>query len=61
MSEIKPVAIEIAAQVSVNEQQVKYIAHQQFLIDTLMIEYCPDEITEEQWENWKIHQRKVEL
>lgn len=37
------------------------IAHQQFLIDSLMIEYCPDEMTVEQLENWKVHQRKVEV
>jgi chromosome segregation ATPase len=37
------------------------IAHQQFLIDSLMIEYCPDEMTVEQLENWKVHQRKAEL
>ncbi len=43
------------------EAQVKQIAHQQYLIDSLMIEFCPDEMTTEQWENWKAHQRKVEL
>jgi len=50
-----------AALVNANEQQAKRIAHQQYLIDTLMLEYCPDEMTEEQWENWKSHQRRVEL
>ncbi len=43
------------------DEYKRKIAHQQYLIDSLMIEYCPDEMTEEQWENWKVHQRKVEL
>lgn len=29
-------------------------------IDSLMLEYCPDEMTPEQIENWKQHQRKAE-
>ena len=44
-----------------NAAQSKRIAHQQYLIDRLMMEYCPDEMTEEQWENWKAHQRRVTL
>lgn len=30
-------------------------------IDELMLEYCPDEMTEEQLNNWKKHQKIVEL
>lgn len=43
------------------DEYERKIAHQQYLIDSLMIEYCPDEMTEEQWENWKAHQRRVTL
>lgn len=30
-------------------------------IDRLMLEYCPDEMTDEQFENWAKHQRPVEM
>lgn len=33
------------------------IEHQQFLIDNLMLEYCPDEMTKEQMDNWAKHQK----
>lgn len=36
-------------------------AHLQFLLDSVMIEYCPDEMTEEQMENWSKHQKKVDI
>lgn len=29
-------------------------------VDRLMLEYCPDEMTEEQFENWAKHQKPVE-
>lgn len=29
-------------------------------IDALMLEFCPDEMTAEQVEEWKSHQKKVE-
>ncbi len=32
----------------------------QYQIDKLMIEYCPDEMTEEQMKNWEKSQQKVE-
>ena len=28
-------------------------------VDSLMLEYCPDEMSQEQLENWKHHQRKA--
>lgn len=28
-------------------------------IDQLMLEFCPDEMTEEQLNNWKCHQKAV--
>lgn len=31
-------------------------AHKQARIDSLMLEYCPDEMTSEQVENWAAHQ-----
>lgn len=34
--------------------------HLQFLLDSVMIEYCPDEMTEEQMENWKKAQKVVD-
>lgn len=33
------------------------IAHLEYKIDELMLEYCPNEMTEEQLENYKKHQR----
>ena len=35
----------------------KQLASKQAKIDTLMEEYCPDEMTEEQMANWAAHQR----
>ena len=35
------------------------LEHRQFLIDSLMLEYCPDEMSEEQQENWAKNQVKV--
>lgn len=35
------------------------IAAKQAEIDRLMLEYCPDEMTPEQIENWKRHQRRT--
>ena len=34
--------------------------HQQAKIDSLMLEYCPDEMTQDQMDNWEKHQVKVE-
>ena len=34
--------------------------HLQFLLDSIMLEHCPDEMTEEQMENWKNAQRVVD-
>lgn len=31
--------------------------YQQAKIDALMLEYCPEEMTEDQLERWKKHQR----
>ena len=35
-------------------------SHLQFLLDSIMLEYCPNEMTEEQMENWKKAQRAVD-
>ncbi len=35
-------------------------AQLQFLLDSVMLEYCPDEMTDEQMENWSKHQKKVD-
>lgn len=32
------------------------IAALECIIDNLMLEYCPDEMTREQWDNWAAHQ-----
>lgn len=34
--------------------------YQQAKIDALMLEYCPEEMTEDQLEEWKKHQKVVE-
>ena len=36
----------------------KQIAHQQAKIDSLMLEYCPNEMTQDQIDNWGKHQVK---
>lgn len=28
-------------------------------IDSLMLEYCPEEMTDEQFENWASHQKRI--
>ena len=35
--------------------------HLQFLLDSVMLEFCPDEMSEEQMENWKKAQKKSNL
>ncbi|MDE2107127.1 MAG: hypothetical protein KGL39_58520 [Patescibacteria group bacterium] len=37
----------------------RYAQHQQARIDVLMLEYCPDEMTPEQMEEWGRNQRPV--
>jgi len=37
----------------------KQIASQQATIDSLMLEYCPKDMTKEQISNWEIHQVQV--
>lgn len=48
---------------SLKEQQLaRYdaeISYLQYRIDELMLEYCPNEMTEEQLANWAAHQRPV--
>jgi len=41
-------------QISLQERRIN---HLQAKIDELMLEYCPDEMTEEQMENWGKHQQ----
>ena len=41
--------------------QAKRIAHLEYKIDELMLEWCPDEMTPEQLENYAKHQRKASL
>ena len=40
------------------EEQQKQIADQQFKIDSLMLEYCPKEMTQDQIDNWEKYQVK---
>jgi hypothetical protein len=35
----------------------KKVQHLQSKIDSLMLEFCPDEMTKEQKENWAEHQQ----
>lgn len=39
----------------------KKIAALEAQIDSLMLEYCPDEMTKEQFDNWAAHQQPVSL
>ena len=39
----------------------KKLAAAQAKIDALMLEYCPDEMTQEQIDNWVRHQRVVKV
>jgi len=39
----------------------RQLEHSQQLIDRLMLEYCPDEMTEEQIKNWEEHQVKSDI
>jgi hypothetical protein len=48
-----------ALQIEIGE--LKNTVHDlQFKIDNLMLEYCPEDITPAQFENWKAHQKPVE-
>lgn len=38
------------------DRNAEQLASKQATIDMLMLEYCPDEMTEEQVEEWKKHQ-----
>jgi len=38
----------------------KKVKHLQFRVDSLMLEYCPDEMTKKQKKNWAKHQRPVD-
>jgi hypothetical protein len=42
-----------------NAAQAKRIAHLEYKIDELMLEWCPDEMTPEQIANYAAHQVKV--
>ena len=42
------------------QELVRKNNHLQFLLDSIMLEYCPDEMTEEQMDNWKKAQRVVD-
>lgn len=43
----------------IRKQQAE-IASMQAKIDALMLEYCPDEMTKEQMDNWEKHQKVIE-
>lgn len=40
-----------------NESFQKELDYKQCIIDRLMMEFCPAEMTDEQWKNWTKHQR----
>ena len=42
-------------------QLVKEVDAKQAKIDALMLEYCPEEMTQEQIDNWASHQRVVKV
>jgi hypothetical protein len=41
------------------DRHADQLASKQAKIDSLMFEYCPEEITEEQFNEWKKHQQPV--
>ena len=56
------VATEFCRQYQIENAQLKAkLNHLQFLLDSVMLEVCSDEMTEEQMENWKKHQQRVEI
>lgn len=44
-----------------NAELTKKLASKQAEIDQLMLEYCPDEMTQEQMEEWALAQRPTDL
>ena len=50
-----------AHQIAYEAQAERELAAAQARIDELMLEYCPDEMTEEQLEEWSKHQRAVKV
>lgn len=51
---------QIADQENANMKLRSEIASMQAKIDALMLEYCPDEMTKEQMDNWEKHQKVIE-
>ena len=57
---IEELKYEIDGMTDENQTQKVLNNHLQFLLDSIMLEYCPNEMTEEQMENWKKAQRTVD-
>ena len=57
-----PECIELAANAwnTATRVEADGIADLQYRIDQLMLEYCADEMTEPQLENWAAHQKRVD-
>jgi hypothetical protein len=58
-SPIKKLENVIESQQAANQSLVKIIDGLQARIDELMQEYCPDEMTDNQWDEWEKHQVAV--
>ena len=58
---IEELKYEIDGMTDENQTQKVLNNHLQFLLDSVMLEFCPDEMTEEQMENWKKAQKKSNL
>jgi regulator of replication initiation timing len=58
---IEELKYEIDGMTDENHTQRVLNNHLQFLLDSVMLEFCPDEMTEEQLENWSKHQQKSNL
>jgi len=43
------------------KQLEKECEHRQYLIDSLMIEHCPDDMTKAQMNNWEKHQKQTTI
>lgn len=51
------IAVLLTGMPDVLDEVIALLHSQQAKIDWLMLEYCPDEMTQEQKENWAAHQK----
>ena len=61
MSKSKQKRICIQSECIVRDELKEQLERKQAKIDSLMLEYCPDEMTKEQMDNWAKHQKPVDI